>query len=187
MRELSAAAARGVRVRLLIDDLHAAGEDAWLARLAARPQVEVRMFNPLPVRDGTVVSRVLFSLHEFSRVNRRMHNKLMVADNAFAISGGRNIANEYFGRREPANFIDMDLLSAGPVVNELSSVFDSYWNSEHAYPIESLATQDAGKVAVRRKLEEAGQPRGLVRSRRRWSPATRSAKAQWASNWPQAA
>ena len=68
------------------------------------------MFNPLPVRDGSVGSRVLFSLHQFSRANRRIHNKLVVADNAFAISGGRNIANEYFGRSEPANFIDMDML-----------------------------------------------------------------------------
>jgi putative cardiolipin synthase len=157
LRELSAAATRGVRVRLLVDDLHAAGEDALLAGLAARPNVELRMFNPLPLRDGSVGSRVLFSLHQFSRVNRRMHNKLMVADNAFAISGGRNIANEYFGRSEPSNFIDMDLLSAGPVVQALSTVFDGYWNSEHAYPIQSLATQEVGPEAARRRFDEAVQ------------------------------
>ena len=162
LRELSAAAARGVRVRLLVDDLHAAGEDALLAGLAARPNVELRMFNPLPVRDGSVGSRVLFSLHEFSRVNRRMHNKLFVADNSFAVTGGRNVADEYFGRSEPANFIDMDILSAGPVVPELSMVFDGYWNSERAYPIQSLAAQEGGPDAARRHFDEAVQESAAV-------------------------
>lgn len=143
LRELRDAGVRGVRVRLLVDDLYTGGEDALLAGLAAQPGVEVRLFNPLPVRDGSVARRTILSLHEFSRVNRRMHNKLLVADNAFAISGGRNIADAYFERNEPANFIDMDLLSAGPVVVRMSAVFDEYWNSEHAYPVQSLATPDA--------------------------------------------
>lgn len=149
LRELRDAAARGVRVRLLVDDLYAGGEDALLAGLAANPGVEVRMFNPLPARDGGVAARTLLSLHEFSRVNRRMHNKLLLADNAFAISGGRNVADAYFERSEPANFIDMDLLSAGPVVARMSAVFDAYWNSEQAYPVQSLAAQDAQGEAAR--------------------------------------
>ncbi len=154
LRELRDAASRGVRVRLLLDDLHAAGSDAWLAGLAAYPNVELRLFNPLPVRDDSVVSRVLFSVHQFSRINRRMHNKLLVADNAFAIGGGRNIADEYFGRSEPVNFIDMDLLLAGAVVQELSAVFDGYWNSDHAYPIQSLAPHDFSLEAARRRFDE---------------------------------
>ncbi|MBB3176674.1 phosphatidylserine/phosphatidylglycerophosphate/cardiolipin synthase family protein [Variovorax sp. Sphag1AA] len=140
LRELRDAADRGVRVRVLVDDLQAAGQDALLAGFASHPGIEVRMFNPLAVRDGSVGRRVFFSMNEFSRINRRMHNKLFVADSAIAISGGRNIADEYFGRSEPANFIDMDMLSAGPVVAEMASVFDAYWNSPHAYPIEDLAT-----------------------------------------------
>ncbi|MBT2323987.1 phospholipase D family protein [Variovorax paradoxus] len=160
LRALADAAARGVRVRLLVDDLHAAGEDALLAGLAARPNVELRMFNPLAVRDGSVASRVLLSLHEFSRINRRMHNKLLVADNVFAISGGRNIADEYFGRSEPANFIDMDMFSAGPVVQELSAVFDSYWNSEHAYPIQSLAAPELTGEAARRQFDQSVRQSG---------------------------
>jgi putative cardiolipin synthase len=140
LRELRNAADRGVRVRVLVDDLHAAGQDALLAGFAAHPGIEVRMFNPLAVRDGSVGARVFFSMNEFSRINRRMHNKLFVADSVLAISGGRNIADEYFGRSEPANFIDMDMLSAGPVVAEMAAVFDAYWNSPHAYPIEHLAT-----------------------------------------------
>jgi putative cardiolipin synthase len=162
LRALADAAARGVRVRLLVDDLHAAGEDALLAGLAARPNIELRMFNPLPVRDGTVASRVLLSLHDFSRINRRMHNKLFVVDNVFAVSGGRNIADEYFGRSEPANFIDMDMFSAGPVVRELSAMFDGYWNSEHAYPIQSLAAPEYSSEAARRRFDETVRLAGVA-------------------------
>ena len=162
LRELSDAAARGVRVRILLDDLHATGEDALLAGLAAQPNIELRMFNPLPVRNGSVRSRVLLSMHEFSRINRRMHNKLFIVDNAFAISGGRNIADEYFGRSEPANFIDMDMLSTGRVVPEMAAVFDAYWNSQHAYPIENLAAPGADVAAARRRFEQSARGAGVV-------------------------
>jgi len=138
LAELAAAAARGVRVRLLVDDLNAIRQDALFAALAGQPGFEVRLFNPLPVRGGGFASRVAFSAHEFARINHRMHNKLLVADGSFAVSGGRNIANEYFDRGGSAHFIDMDLLSCGPVVAALSSLFDEFWNSPHAYPAESL-------------------------------------------------
>lgn len=138
LRELRDAAQRGVRVRLLVDDLHAGDIDELLLGLAAHPNVQVRLFNPLPVRAGLVPARLLLSMNEFDRVNRRMHNKLFIADNSMAVTGGRNIANEYFMRSESANFIDMDVLSVGPVVRGLSDVFDRYWNSEPAYPIEAL-------------------------------------------------
>jgi putative cardiolipin synthase len=149
LRGLREAALRGVRVRLLIDDLFAAGQDALLAGLVAHANVEVRMFNPLPVRQAGFRTRVLLSLHEFGRINRRMHNKLFIADNSFAISGGRNIADEYFGRSGLANFIDLDILSSGPVVAEQSAAFDRYWNSEQAYPLHSLlpAGLDAAAAA----------------------------------------
>lgn len=153
LAELKAAADRGVRVRLLVDDLHAAASDAALLRLAALTNAEVRLFNPLPSRAASAWSaRMVFSLHEFDRVNRRMHNKLFVADNSFAVTGGRNIADEYFLRGTAANFIDMDLLASGPVVRELSDLFDRFWNSEQAWPIESLVrperSVDAGGRAV---------------------------------------
>jgi putative cardiolipin synthase len=138
LSELRHAAARGVRVRLLVDDLYAAGQDALYAALAAHANVEVRMFNPLPVRDASFGTRIALSLHEFSRINRRMHNKLFIADGAFAIAGGRNIADEYYMRSAQANFVDMDVLAAGAVVHELAAVFDTYWNSERAYPIGAL-------------------------------------------------
>jgi len=144
---LREAAARGVRVRVLVDDLYANGEDALFAETGAVPNVEVRMFNPLPVRGGSFVTRVALSMHQFSRINHRMHNKLFIADGSLAVFGGRNIADEYFGRSEHANFIDADMLASGPVVAGLAAVFDSFWNSEHAYPIQTLVSQAAARGA----------------------------------------
>ncbi|MGJ7496500.1 phospholipase D-like domain-containing protein [Variovorax sp. RT4R15] len=160
LRGLGDAAARGVRVRLLVDDLNAGATKGLLAQLASLNNVELRMFNPLPVRTGSLHSRVLLSLHKLDQVNRRMHNKLLLADNSFAITGGRNIADEYFGRSKPANFIDMDVLIAGSAVRELSDVFDTYWNSALAYPLQSLI--DVEGIAKKRTAVQAGQPMEFV-------------------------
>lgn len=145
LRALAEAGARGVRVRLLVDDFYAAGQDALFAALAAQPNLQVRLFNPLPVRTGGTVRRLLLSLHEFERINRRMHNKLLLADGVLALTGGRNIGDEYFMRGAQANFIDMDVLAGGAAATELAAVFDRYWNSEQAWPVEQLAGPgDAG-------------------------------------------
>jgi putative cardiolipin synthase len=141
--ELAAAARRGVRVRLLVDDLYTGDEDALLRSMAALANVQVRLFNPLPARGGSPAMRIFWSLHEFTRINHRMHNKLFIADTRFSISGGRNMADEYFMRSAEANFIDLDVLAAGPVVREQSKVFDLYWNSPFAWPIESVAAAPA--------------------------------------------
>jgi putative cardiolipin synthase len=113
-------ARRGVRVRLLVDDLYTGGEDELFRSFAALPNVQVRLFNPAAGARRLAATRLVFSLHEFSRINHRMHNKLFVADNRFSISGGRNMADEYFMRSASANFIDMDVVAAGPVVREQS-------------------------------------------------------------------
>ena len=157
LAELSAAAARGGRVRVLVDDLYALREDALFAALAAQPGFAVRLFNPLPVRGGSFVSRVALSAHEFARINHRMHNKLLIADDSFAITGGRNIANEYFDRSGSAHFIDMDLLSAGDVVASLSTLFDEFWNSPYAYPAESLVHARQRDAAARGESPEIGR------------------------------
>ena len=156
LRAVTDAAARGVRVRVLVDDLYATGEDALFAGLATQRNVEVRLFNPLPVRSGTFAQRIAFSLHQFSRINHRMHNKLFIADGSFAITGGRNIADEYFDRSGEANFIDMDVLSSGRVVQALAAVFDRFWNSEHAYPVQSLVRQAPTAEAFARMLASVG-------------------------------
>jgi putative cardiolipin synthase len=170
LRELRDAAARGVRVRLLIDDFYTTGQDPLLQEVAALPGIELRLFNPLPSRAGSTTQRVLASLHEFARINHRMHNKLFVADNAFAVAGGRNIGDEYFNSGEAANFIDMDVIAAGPVVRQMSRAFDRYWNSEHTYPLAPVvgplppADEAAQRFAQRARKHDgawAVQPRDM--------------------------
>ncbi|MDH6165438.1 putative cardiolipin synthase [Variovorax boronicumulans] len=138
LRALRDAADRGVRVRLLVDDLYTAGADPLFTSFASHPNVEVRLFNPFPAGRDRLGTRWAASLFDFDRVHRRMHNKLYVVDNTMAVMGGRNIANEYFLRDGGSNFIDIDTLVAGAVVPRLSSLFDMYWNSPYVYPIESL-------------------------------------------------
>jgi putative cardiolipin synthase len=153
---------RGVRVRLLVDDLHAGALQPLLAGLAAQAGVEVRLFNPLPVREGSVAGRVLGSLHDFGRLNHRMHNKLFVADGALAVAGGRNIGDEYFMRSAVANFVDLDVLVAGPVVSDMAASFDRYWNSDRAWPVQALApTTDGTELRARFDHTVAGAAREL--------------------------
>ncbi|CAN5909996.1 phospholipase D family protein [soil metagenome] len=136
------AAARGVRVRILIDDFHSTGRNALVLRLAFEKNVEMRMFNPLPGDRDSSFSRIANSLGEASRVQQRMHNKLFIADNAMAVAGGRNLGDAYFGNSTAGNFVDLDVLAAGPIVRDLSRSFDAYWNNERSYPVASLVTQE---------------------------------------------
>lgn len=133
--ELLAAADRGVRVRLLLDDIHTASLDRILLAASAHPNIEVRLFNPF-VRGRP---RWLDALLEFQRISRRMHNKSLTADNAATIVGGRNIGAEYFGVKPDLDFSDLDLLTIGASVAEVSAQFDQYWNSGQVYPITALA------------------------------------------------
>jgi putative cardiolipin synthase len=123
------AAGRGARVRLLVDDANNAGLDPVLAALDAHPNIELRLYNPFVNRG----SRALGYLSDFSRLNRRMHNKSFTADNQISVVGGRNIADEYFGAAEGLGFADLDVMAIGPVVQEVSREFDLYWNSPSAY------------------------------------------------------
>jgi putative cardiolipin synthase len=134
------AADRGVRVRVLVDDLNTAGEDRRFMHLGQHINVEVRVFNPFPGGRSATWSRILTSISDIPRINHRMHNKLFVADNSLAITGGRNIGDEYFTLDKHSNFIDLDVVAAGPIVPQLSASFDAFWNSKYAYPIAALAS-----------------------------------------------
>ncbi|MET3478903.1 phospholipase D family protein [Variovorax atrisoli] len=153
MRELRDAAQRGVRVRLLVDDLYTTGEDDLLLALASYPNVQVRLFNPFPGGRGSDVTRFISSGLEFGRVNRRMHNKLFVADNVAAVAGGRNMADEYVMNAAGSNFIDMDVFAAGPVVRQLSDEFDHYWNSTVVYPVGRIASSALTPEQLRQNFD----------------------------------
>lgn len=137
------AALRGVRVRLLLDDLSTAGTEPLLHALSGVPGLQIRVFNPFCCARGNLAGRFLSSLGDLTRLDHRMHNKLLVADGALAIVGGRNVADEYFDRSAVANFIDLDAIAAGRVVPQLGVIFDRYWNSEQAYPVASLQAPPA--------------------------------------------
>ena len=138
-REVLAAALRGVRVRVLVDDIATQGQDAMLAQMATHPNFEVRLFNPFAGGRANLITRVLASTFDAARVNHRMHNKLFVADNAMAITGGRNIGNEYFMQGSASNFIDLDVFAVGAIVPKMSEVFDQFWNSDYSYPAGAFA------------------------------------------------
>ncbi|NUZ08516.1 phospholipase D family protein [Schlegelella sp. ID0723] len=154
LRALRDASRRGVRVRLLLDDLNTSGQDALLLGLAAEPNVEVRLFNPFPAGRQRMLTRFAASLFDFRRLNRRMHNKLFIADGAMAVAGGRNIADEYFTRHLLANFIDLDVFASGAIVPELARLFDEYWNSPAAYPLESIAVTGEPRAELQARFEE---------------------------------
>ncbi|WP_394166044.1 phospholipase D family protein [Photobacterium piscicola] len=130
------AAERGVRVRLLLDDMQNR-DDQFLANLSAHPNVEVRLFNTF----GNRSFKPLSFLTDFDRLNRRMHNKAIIADGVFAITGGRNIGDEYFSANNNVEFGDFDLLMMGKIIPQVSRQFDEYWNSKPATPIEMLVTE----------------------------------------------
>jgi len=138
------AAWRGVRIRLMIDDLYALGQGFNLASFSAHPGIKVRVFNSFLARGGWGLSQLLEFLGDPARLNRRMHNKLWIADNAAAIVGGRNLGDEYFDAGGEVSFSDLDILATGPVVRDISRSFDDYWNSEEAVPIEAFIADPPG-------------------------------------------
>ncbi|WP_137924680.1 phospholipase D family protein [Cupriavidus sp. 2SB] len=139
LAEIMAAADRGVHVRVLLDDIHLAGQDKPLSAVDAHPNIEVRVFNPFASRNVRLFEYVT----AFRRIDRRMHNKSMTADNQLTIVGGRNVGDAYYGAAD-TDFTDLDLLAGGPVVPRVSAVFDDYWNSEAAYPLSALAKPLSG-------------------------------------------
>jgi cardiolipin synthase C len=140
LQGLRDAARRGVRVRILLDDFNTVGKDAQVLRLAFEPNVEIRLFNPLPGSRRSLVGRIVTSLHDMDRLQKRMHNKLFIADNALGITGGRNLGDAYFGSDDKSNFIDTDILAGGRIVRDMSASFDRYWNDELAYPMHALVS-----------------------------------------------
>ena len=139
VREAVAAADRGVKVRVILDDSFLAHADPVIRALSEHPMIAYRIYNPLANRAGGGAMRELENLVEFSRINHRMHNKLLVIDGRVAIVGGRNQADEYYGYRSGQNFRDLEVILQGPLVTRLSGLFDLYWNDPWTIPIEHLA------------------------------------------------
>ncbi|MEQ1579363.1 MAG: phospholipase D family protein [Steroidobacteraceae bacterium] len=149
-RGLLDAADRGVRIRMLIDDIHLAGRETGWVVLDRHRNISIRIFNPFRVRAWPSLKRLVEVIREGGRLNHRMHNKAFVADRAMAIVGGRNIGDEYFAASPLANFRDMDLLALGPVVDEISASFETFWDCPYSVPVRSIAPVRPTKRFVRR-------------------------------------
>jgi Phosphatidylserine/phosphatidylglycerophosphate/cardiolipin synthases and related enzymes len=130
-RALLAAAQRGVKVRLLLDDNNTGGLDDVLLALDAHPNIDIKLFNPFSFR----TLRMLGYLTDFARLNRRMHNKSFTVDGAATIIGGRNVGDAYFGIGEEPLFSDLDVLAVGPVVRDVEKDFERYWRCESVSPL----------------------------------------------------
>ena len=143
------AADRGVRVRLLVDDPYYKQSDSVKACLDAHPNVEIRLFNPLTNRRWSILDFIF----DFGRVNRRMHNKLMVADNSIALVGGRNVGDQYFQVDPESQYADDDVFAAGPMVQRLSATFDEFWNCALAIPARALTKGMTSEAALAKYRE----------------------------------
>lgn len=171
MREVIAAADRGVRVRLLLDDLGVSMSDRIFHAIDSHRNIELRLFNPTRAREN-ILYRSLELVLRFRSVNRRMHNKAWIADGRAAIVGGRNIGDAYFDAAERANFHDFDILGFGRIVADATEIFDDYWNSAVSVPVRSLLARRPSKLACQVKTRAccAAEKRGcqtLSRARRK--------------------
>ena len=154
---LLAAADRGVNVRILIDDSFLVGEDQHLLQLHRHENVQYRVYNPYERRPDSAMTRFVLNLGDFDRLDHRMHNKSMVVDNQVAIVGGRNLADEYFGFDDAANFRDMELLVGGPIVEKISGSFDTYWNDRWSFPVDKIGSVRAAHVPREKVQGEAAE------------------------------
>ncbi|KVN78858.1 phospholipase D family protein [Burkholderia ubonensis] len=159
------AADRGVRVRMLVDDLNFRDIDRVMAALNTHPNIEIRVFNPFGASQRDVMQRTTIFFTRIDRFTRRMHNKAMIADNQVAIVGGRNLGDEYFSASPTLQFRDLDVLAAGPVTRDISASFDAYWASGSSYPLRVLNHQtfdpkdlDAMRDELRAHWRENAEP-----------------------------
>lgn len=154
MHMVLAAADRGVEVRILVDDMNLSGRDRDLKLFSLHPNIKIRIFNPLTNREWF---RNLELVIYQGRADRRMHNKAIIADREIAIIGGRNLGDAYFDNRNHINFVDLDLLSQGPVVQDISRSFKNYWKSSWAIPIAKLSMLSVAKkqlASVKKRLKD---------------------------------
>lgn len=178
------AADRGVRVRILLDDITMDDAVPMFDGLDAHENIEVRLFNPFNTRRPGALSKMAQMLIEFRRLNRRMHNKSFIADNKVAIVGGRNIADDYFDADDKGNYRDLDLLAIGPVVQEASRAFDAYWNDDAAFPVKAYRDTlgDLDKLRAElsqhvRKFEQSDYAQAVIEELP--SGATADRQGQW--------
>ncbi len=132
------AAERGVRVRLLIDDISIGKARRSLSILDMMHNIEVRIFNPISKTYQSSLARFISFFANFDRATKRMHNKVLIADSETGITGGRNLGDEYFDAHADVAFKDIDIMAIGPVIKDMEQNFEEFWNDKNAHPIGEL-------------------------------------------------
>jgi cardiolipin synthase C len=179
MQRLLAAADRGVRVRLLIDDMDIKNETDVLEALNSHPNIKVRLFNPFTTRKPSMLSKVFQLATDWGKLNRRMHNKSFIVDNNIAIVGGRNIGDDYFHAGNQTHFRDLDVIAIGPVVKQASDAFDAYWNCDAAYPVTAYKGHHTSTYNLDKLRAELNHDARIVRTIR-----LRASRDRQTSKWP---
>jgi phosphatidylserine/phosphatidylglycerophosphate/cardiolipin synthase-like enzyme len=164
LQRLRDAARRGVHVRILLDDFNTVGQDAQVLRPAFGPTWKCGCSTRCPARAAAARALSSPSLHDFDRMQKRMHNKLFIADSAWGIAGGRNLGDRYFGSGDKQNFVDLDMLAAGRIVRDMAASFDRFWNDPLAYPSRRCSI---ARTSALRKPEPVGPPIRASRNRSR--------------------
>ena len=157
LEALLRAAERGVRIRFLLDNITFDEVAPSLSALDSVRNIEIRVFNPMTTSDQYFPSRITGLFTDLNKATKRMHNKVIITDNQLAVTGGRNLGDEYFDAAADVNFKDLDILAAGPIVSKMSHSFDLYWNSKEAFPVATLrpAETNPEKLAkIKKQLKE---------------------------------
>ncbi len=155
LEALVRAAQRGVRIRILLDDIGFDDDDYTFSVLDGLKNIEIRVFNPFVMREDGLLARTVGMLTDLERINRRMHNKALIGDNQLAIIGGRNLGDVYFEEDPDIAFNDLDILIAGTLTADISRSFDSYWNHEESIPlgqVKAPTKNQTAKLDIREKL-----------------------------------
>lgn len=183
--QLLRAADRGVSVRVLVDDLLIDAEDETLLLLSAHPNAQIRVYNPNLSVGVSFWQRIKNVFGDFRGINQRMHDKTAIFDGIAGITGGRNMADEYFDFDHAYNFRDRDVLVLGSAVQDMQSNFDEFWNSEFAVPVEAIFAEEAGAISPTEVEERARQLRLYADDPKNFAPEIREAIAATSDYFPQ--
>jgi putative cardiolipin synthase len=169
------AANRGVAVRVLVDDFLIDAEDQTLLLLAGHENVQIRIYNPKYSVGTSLIGMLSNALMDFRGTNQRMHDKTAIFDAIAGVTGGRNMADEYFDFNHEYNFRDRDVLLLGPAVQDMGDNFNEFWNSALAVPVEELLDNTGQDVSAEQVQQKYEQLRAYANNPVNFEPANRDA------------
>lgn len=182
--QLLRAAERGVRVRVLVDDLLIDAENKTLLLLSAHPNAHIRIYNPNLSVGVSFWRRLRNTFTEFREINQRMHDKTAIFDGVAGITGGRNMADEYFDYDHEYNFRDRDVLLIGPAVTDMTDNFEEFWHSEFAHPVEAILEVESRTITADDITQRARELHAYAADPKNYEPEVRLAVVSAPRHFP---